>query len=111
MQDIEENAAKALLMGNLIIPMLCWLFAACIGIVLSVMSLFSAVALGAFRWSFVLSLLTQALVVLLLFIVFPYFVNMIGQQWAEASRARVKLVLVAFTIACRVSRGVPPPVA
>ena len=40
MQDIEENAAKALLMGNLIIPMLCWLFAACIGIVLSVMSFF-----------------------------------------------------------------------
>ena len=105
MQDIEENAAKALLMGNLIIPMLCWLFAACIGIVLSVMSLFSAIASGGFSWSFVLSLVTQALALLLLFIVFPYFVNMIGQQWAETSRARVKLVLVAFTIACRVSRG------
>ena len=110
MQDIEENAAKALLMGNLIIPMLCWLFAACIGIVLSVMSFFSALASGGFSWSFVLSLVTQALALLLLFIVFPYFVNMIGQQWAEASRARVKLVLVAFTIACRVSRGGPPAV-
>lgn len=110
MQDIEENAAKALLMGNLIIPMLCWLFAACIGIVLSAMSFLKALASGGFSWSFVLSLVTQALTLLLLFIVFPYFVNMIGQQWAEASRARVKLVLVAFTIACRVSRGGPPPV-
>ena len=105
MQDMEENAAKALLMGNLIIPMLCWLFAACIGIVLSVMSFFSAVALGGVTWSFVLNLVTQALALLLLFIVFPYFVNMIAQQWAETSRARVKLVLIAFTIACRVSRG------
>jgi hypothetical protein len=110
MLDIEENAAKALLMGNLIIPMLCWLFAACIGIVLSVMSFFSALASGGFSWSFVLSLVTQALALLLLFIVFPYFVNMIGQQWAETSRTRVKLVLVAFTIACRASRGGPPPV-
>jgi hypothetical protein len=104
MQDIEENAAKALLMGNLIIPMLCWLFAACIGIVLSAMSFLSAVASGGFRWSFVLSLITQALALLLLFVVFPYFVNMLGQQWAETSRARVKLVLVAFTIACRTPR-------
>ena len=110
MQDIEENAAKALLMGNLIIPMLCWLFAACIGIVLSVVSFLSALASGGLSWSFVLSLVTQALALLLLFIVFPYFVNMIGQQWAETSRARVKLVLVAFTIACRVSRSGPPPV-
>jgi hypothetical protein len=110
MQDIEENAAKALLMGNLIIPMLCWLFAACIGIVISVMSFLSALASGGLSWSFVLSLVTQALALLLLFIVFPYFVNMIGQQWAETSRARVKLVLVAFTIACRVSRSGPPPV-
>ena len=73
------------------------------------MSLFSTVASGGFSWSFVLSLVTQALALLLLFIVFPYFVNMIGQQWAETSRARVKLVLVAFTIACRVPRGGPPP--
>jgi hypothetical protein len=109
MQDMEENAAKALLMGNLIIPMLCWLFAACIGIILSVMSFFSAVASGGFTWSFVLNLVTQALALLLLFIVFPYFVNMIAQQWAETSRARVKLVLIAFTIACRVSRDGPPP--
>jgi hypothetical protein len=104
MQDIEENAAKALLMGNLIIPMLCWLFAACIGIVLSLTSFLSALASGGFRWSFVLSLVTQALALLVLFVVFPYFVNMIGQQWAETSRARVKLVLIAFTIACRASR-------
>jgi hypothetical protein len=110
MQDIEENAAKALLMGNLIIPMLFWLFAACIGIVLSVMSFLSALASGGFSWSFVLSLVTQALALLLLFIVFPYFVNMIGQQWAEASRARVRLVLVAFAIACRISRGGVQPV-
>jgi hypothetical protein len=110
MQDIEENAARALLMGNLIIPVLCWLFAASIGIVLSLMSFLSALASGGFSWSFVLSLVTQALALLLLFIVFPYFVNMIGQQWAEASRARVRLVLVAFTIACRISRGGAQPV-
>ena len=29
---------------------------------------------------------------------------MIGRQWTEPSRARVKIVLLAFVIACRLSR-------
>jgi hypothetical protein len=108
MQEIEQNAARAALLGNLIIPMLAWMVAALAGVVLS---LAKDVDLGA---SFMQLVLLAALVAL-----FPYIVKMIGRQWTEASRTRVKIILLAFIIACRLDRpaekrsqpsgGYPPP--
>lgn len=92
MQEIEQNAARAALLGNLIIPMLAWVAAALIGIVLAVVngSLFAAVM--------------QLVLFVVLFALFPYIVKMIGYQWREASRHRVKIILLAFIIACRLER-------
>jgi hypothetical protein len=38
MLEVEQNAAKAALMGNLILPMLCWLIAVGMGILLPLFS-------------------------------------------------------------------------
>jgi hypothetical protein len=105
MQEIEENAARALLMGNLIIPTLCWLCAVLIGIIVSVFKFASLLVASVLSWALLLGIVTQIIGLLLLVLVFPYFVDMIGKQWAETSRNRIKLVLVAFTIACRLSRN------
>lgn len=93
MQEIEQNAAKAALLGNLIIPMLAWMLAAFAGIVLSLVNERN-----------ILSTLMQLVVFGALVALFPYVVRMIGRQWTEASRARVKIVLLAFVIACRLTR-------
>ena len=93
MQEIEQNAARAALLGNLIIPMLAWVAAAFAGIVLSVVndgSLFAA--------------LMQLVLFVVLLALFPYIVKMIGHQWTEASRSRVRIILLAFIIACRLER-------
>jgi hypothetical protein len=93
MQDIEQNAAKVALMGNLIIPMLSWVVAVGAGIILSLI----------YRPRF-LGTVTDLFMFGVLLAVFPYIVRMIGHQWVEASRNRVRIVLLAFTIACRLSR-------
>lgn len=92
MQEIEQNAARAALLGNLIIPMVAWVAAALAGIVLAVLngSPFAA--------------LMQLVLFAVLFALFPYIVKMIGYQWREASRNRVKIILLAFIIACRLDR-------
>jgi hypothetical protein len=92
MQEIEQNAARAALLGNLIIPMVAWVAAALAGIVLAVLngSPFAA--------------LVQLVLFTALFALFPYIVKMIGYQWREASRNRVKIILLAFIIACRLDR-------
>ena len=38
MQEIKQNAARAALLGNLIIPMLAWMAAALVGIVLAIVN-------------------------------------------------------------------------
>ena len=93
MQDVEQNAAKAALLGNLIIPMLAWMAA-----------VFAGIALAVVNGGSILGTLMQLLLFAALFALFPYVVRMIGRQWTEASRARVRIVLLAFVIACRLSR-------
>lgn len=92
MQDVEQNAAKAALLGNLIIPMLAWMAAVFAGIVLALVN-----------GGNILGTLMQLVLFGALFALFPHVVRMIGRQWTEASRARVKIVLLAFVIACRLS--------
>src|SRR5262245_63009366 len=36
-------------------------------------------------------------------------IKMIGRQWTEASRNRVKIILLAFIIACRLERPAEKP--
>lgn len=101
MQEIEQNAAKAALLGNLIIPMLTWMIAAFAGIFLTLVNEGN-----------ILSTLMQLVVFGALVVLFPYVLRMIGRQWTEASRARVKIVLLAFIIACRLTRqadAIPAP--
>jgi hypothetical protein len=98
MQEIEQNAARAALLGNLIIPMLAWMVAALAGIVLAVVSK------GDFIGSLMQLVLFGALLAL-----FPYIVKMIGRQWTEASRNRVKIILLTFIIACRLERPAEKP--
>jgi hypothetical protein len=93
MQEIEQNAARAALLGNLIIPMLAWVVAALAGIVLAVVNQGS-----------VSGALMQLVLFAALLALFPYIVKMIGRQWTEASRNRVKIILLAFIIACRLER-------
>lgn len=93
MQEIEQNAARAALLGNLIIPMLAWVAAALAGIVLAVVND------GSLSTALAQLVLFAALVAL-----FPYIVKMIGRQWTEASRNRVKIIVLAFIIACRLER-------
>jgi hypothetical protein len=97
MQEIEQNAAKAALMGNLIIPMLFWLVAVGAGIVLA-----------PINRTHIVGVISELILFLLLLALFPYMVRMIGRQWIEASRSYVRIVVVAFTIACRLSRSVVP---
>jgi hypothetical protein len=98
MQEIEQNAARAALLGNLIIPMLAWMAAALAGIALAVVNE------GNFFASFMQLVLFGGLLAL-----FPYIVKMIGRQWTEASRNRVKIVVLAFIIACRLDRPAAAP--
>jgi hypothetical protein len=93
MQEIEQNAARAALLGNLIIPILAWMAAALGGIVLALLNernLFAS--------------LMQLVLFGVLLALFPYIVKMIGRQWTEASRNRVKIIVLAFVIACRLDR-------
>jgi hypothetical protein len=92
MQEIEQNAAKAALMGNLIIPVLFWVVAVGAGIVLSLIN--KPRLIGT---------VTELILFGILLVIFPYIVRMIGRQWTEASRNRVRIVVLAFTIACRLS--------
>jgi hypothetical protein len=103
MQEIEENAAKAALMGNLFIPMLFALFAVGIGFVFDVIAFAGGLPGSLVDLALVAGILAQAFVFVLVIVAFPYVVNMIGQQWSETSMARVKLILVAFTVACRIN--------
>ncbi len=103
MQEIEENAAKAALMGNLFIPMLFALFAVAIGFVFDVVAFAGGLPGSLVDLGLVIGIVAQAFVFVLVVVAFPYVVNMIGQQWSETSMARVKLILVAFTIACRIN--------
>ena len=93
MQEIEQNAARAALLGNLIIPMLAWVAATLAGIVLAIVND------GSLPTALMQLVLFAALVAL-----FPYIVKMIGRQWTEASRNRVKIIVLAFIIACRLER-------
>jgi hypothetical protein len=93
MQEIEQNAARAALLGTLIIPMVAWVAAALFGVVLSVVNGRPFAAL------------MQLVLFVALFALFPYVVKMIGYQWREASRNRVKIILLAFIIACRLDRS------
>jgi hypothetical protein len=97
MIEIEQNAAEAALIGNLIIPMLIWLVAVGIGIVLTVLTdpriartILEVALFGG------------------LFAAFPVVVRAIGRQWIEASRNYVKIVIVAFVIACRLNPADKP---
>ena len=63
MQEIEQNAARAALLGNLIIPMLAWVAAALVGIVLAVVN-------GS-----LLAALMQLVLFAALFALFPYIVG------------------------------------
>jgi hypothetical protein len=101
MQEIEENAAKAALMGNLFIPMLFALFAVAIGFLFDVLAIAGGLPGSLLDFGLVAGILAQAVVLALVVLAFPYVVNMIGQQWSETSQARVRLILIAFTIACR----------
>lgn len=97
MQEIEQDAAKAALLGNLIIPMLFWVVAVGAGILLSLLNQPQLVGT-----------LVQLVLFAVLLIVFPYVVRMIGRQWVEASRHYVRIVIITFTIACRLSPGAQP---
>jgi hypothetical protein len=97
MSEIEQNAAQAALMGNLIIPMLTWLVAVAIGIVLTVLT----------DPRIARTILEVALFVGL-FAAFPIVVRAIGRQWIEASRNYAKIVIVAFVIACRLNPADKP---
>ena len=101
MQEIEENAARAALMGNLFIPMLFALCAVAIGFFFDLAAFVGGLPSSVLNVGLLAGIVAQALAFLLVVAAFPYVVNMIGQQWTETSRTRVKLVLVAFTIACR----------
>jgi hypothetical protein len=97
MIEIEQNAAQAALMGNLIIPMLIWLVAVGIGIVLTVLT----------DPRIARTILEMALFGGL-FAAFPIVVRAIGRQWIEASRNYAKIVIVAFVIACRLNPADKP---
>jgi hypothetical protein len=106
MQEIEENAAKAALMGNLFIPMLFALFAVAIGFFFDFLAFVGGLPASLVNLGLLAGIVAQAATFFLVVFAFPYVVNMIGQQWTDTSRMRVKLVLVAFTVACRLgSRG------
>jgi hypothetical protein len=90
MQEIEQNAGEAALMGNLIVPMLVWLVALLLAIIFTVTS---APVSAAF----------EAALFAVVFVAFPIVVRAIGRQWIVASRKYVKIVIVAFVIACRVA--------
>jgi hypothetical protein len=92
MQEIEQDAAKASLMGNLIIPMLFWVVAVGAGILLSL-----------FNRPQLIGTLVQLVLFAVLLVVFPYVVRMIGRQWVEASRHYVRILVITFSIACRLS--------
>ncbi len=98
MQEIEQNAARAALLGNLIIPMLAWMAAALAGIVLAIVNEGN-----------LLASLIQLVLFGVLLVLFPYIVKMIGRQWTDASRNRVKIVVLAFIIACRLDRRAEGP--
>jgi hypothetical protein len=97
MIEIEQNAAQAALMGNLIIPMLIWLVAVGIGIVLTVLTNFR-----------IARTILEVALFGGLFAAFPVVVRAIGRQWIEASRNYVKIVIVAFVIACRLNPADKP---
>jgi hypothetical protein len=105
MQEIEENAARAALMGNLFIPMLFALFAVAIGFLFDLFAFLGGLPASFLNLRLLVGIAAQALTFVLVVAAFPYVVNMIGQQWTETSRMRVKLVLVAFTIACRLKQS------
>ena len=89
--------------------MLCWLMAVLLGIGLSISSFLESLFLSRiFSWAVLAGIILQAVGFGLLVLIFPYFINAIGTQWATASRTRVKLILVAFTIACRLRRQPDP---
>jgi phosphotransferase system glucose/maltose/N-acetylglucosamine-specific IIC component len=98
MQEIEQNAARAALLGNLIVPMLAWMAAALAGALAAVI-----------RDGNLLGGATRLVVFGVLFALFPYVVNMIGSQWTDASRNRVKIVVLSFVIACRLGRPTEGP--
>ena len=98
MQEIEQNAARAALLGNLIVPMLAWMGAALAGALAAV-----------FRDGNLLGGATRLVVFAALFALFPYVVNMIGSQWTDASRNRVKIVVLSFVIASRLGRPAEGP--
>ncbi len=97
-QEIEQDAAKAALMGNLIIPMLFWLVAVGAGILISL-----------FNQPQLIGTIIQLILFGILLVVFPYVVRMIGRQWVEASRHYVRIVIITFTIACRLSANASQP--
>ena len=110
MQEIEENAAKAALMGNLFIPMLFALFAVAIGFIFDFFAFTGGLPGSLVNLGLLAGIVAQAVAFVLVVLAFPYVVNMIGQQWTETSRTRVKLVLMAFTIACRLDpKLIQPP--
>lgn len=46
----------------------------------------------------------------ILLVLFPYLMRMIGRQWIEASRNHVRILVLTFTIACRLAAGGLKPV-
>jgi hypothetical protein len=99
MQEIEQNAAQAALMGNLIIPMVVWLVALGLSIVFTMVT-----------DPRILRTVLNAALFAAVFSAFPLVIRVIGRQWIEASRKYVKIVVVAFVIACRVNPVQAPAV-
>jgi len=101
MLEIEQNAAKAALMGNLILPMLCWLIAVGMGILLPLF--------GDHTQHGMIRTVLELAVFGILLVLFPYLMRMIGRQWIEASRNHVRILVLTFTIACRLAASGSKP--
>jgi hypothetical protein len=90
MQEIEQNAAKAALMGNLFVPGLTWLVAIMVALVLSIAN--------RLTWT---TIVAYAVVLVIGLLIFPHLSRYIGQEWIKATRNHIKSVVLNFVLSCR----------
>lgn len=100
MQEIEQNASKAALMGNLMIPIFFWLFAIGVLITLPIIQIFWKIlnSQGDLRNSLGLTILYASLFVVVFKLILPFLLRLISQLWIEASKnyVRASIILIAI---------------
>ena len=99
MQEIEQNAAKAILLGNLILPMLIWVPAGALAALLSFRSRADIPTVAV-----------ELLLVGIWLALLKVLLGLIKFQWIKAARDHVRIVILAFVVAGRlelVDRNAP----